>query len=53
MFGGGIHRWLLLFQEYDFEIIVNQGSLNVGLDNILMLETRKELVNMDDSLPYA
>ena len=28
---GKICRWLLLFQEYDFEIIVKQGRLNAGL----------------------
>jgi hypothetical protein len=25
---GKICRWLLLFQEYDFEVIVNPGKLN-------------------------
>ena len=29
--GGRICRWLLLFQEYDFEIIVKPGRLNLGL----------------------
>jgi hypothetical protein len=28
--GGRICRWLLLFQEYDFEVIVKPGKLNVG-----------------------
>ena len=32
--GGGICRWLLLFQEFDFEIIVKTGHLNAGLDNL-------------------
>ena len=26
--GGDICRWLLLFQEYDFEVIVKPGRLN-------------------------
>jgi hypothetical protein len=30
--GGEICRWLLLFQEYDFEIIVKPGRLNIGPD---------------------
>jgi len=28
MLGGKICRWLLLFQEYDFEVIVKPGRLN-------------------------
>ena len=33
--GGKISRWLLLFQEFDFEIIVKLGRLNLGPeDNI-------------------
>lgn len=28
--GGRICRWLLLFQEYDFEVIVKSGRLNAG-----------------------
>jgi len=27
--GGRICRWLLLFQKYDFEAVVNLGHLNV------------------------
>jgi len=29
--GGRICRWLLLFQEFDFEIIVKTGKMNGGL----------------------
>ena len=32
--GGRIYRWLLLFQEFDFEIVVKQGWLNVGPDHL-------------------
>jgi hypothetical protein len=42
--GGRICRWLLLFQEYDFEVIVNPGKLNVGpyhLSQILIGEDTK------------
>ena len=31
--GGKICRWLLLFQDFDFYIIVNLGRLNVGPDH--------------------
>ena len=33
--GGKICRWILLFQEYDFEIIVNPGKLNAGTDTCI------------------
>ena len=35
---GKIYRWLLLFQEYDFEIIVKTRRLNAGLDHLSRLE---------------
>ena len=28
--GGRIYRWFLLFQEFDFEIVVKPGQLNVS-----------------------
>ena len=36
--GGMICRWLLLFQGYDFEIIVKPGRLNVGPNHLSRLE---------------
>ena len=33
--GSKIFRWLLLFQEFDFEIIVKPGRLNSGPDHLL------------------
>jgi hypothetical protein len=36
--GGRIYRWLLLFQEYDFEIIVKLGRMNKGPDHLSRLE---------------
>ena len=32
---GEICRWLLLFQEFDFEVIVKPGRLNVGPNHLL------------------
>ena len=40
-------------QEYDFEIIVKPGRLNVGLDHLSRLETGEEPTNLEDSLPDA
>jgi hypothetical protein len=34
MLVGGICRWLLLFQEFDFEVIVKPGMLNAGPDHL-------------------
>ena len=38
VFGGEICRWLLLFQEYDSEVIVNPGRLNIGPDHVSRIE---------------
>jgi hypothetical protein len=51
--GGIICIWLLLFQEYDFEIIVKPGRMNKGLDHLLRLENGEELTSMEDTLPDA
>eukprot|EP00253_Pinus_taeda_P016334 PITA_16334 len=52
MFGGRICRWLLLFQEYDFEVVVKLGCLNVGLDHLSQIETGKKPTNLE-GLPNA
>ena len=51
MLGGKICRWLLLFQEFDFEIIVNPGRLNAGLDHLSHVDNGEEPTNIDDRLP--
>ena len=48
--GGKIRRWLLLFQEFDFEIIVNPGHLNAGPDHLSLIETCEDPTNIDDGL---
>jgi hypothetical protein len=48
--GGRICRWLLLFQEYDFEIIVKPGKMNKGPDHLSRLEHGEEPTNMEDTL---
>ena len=37
--GGEICWWLLLFQEFDFEVIVKLGQLNVGPDHLLRIDS--------------
>lgn len=49
--GGKICRWLLLFQEYHFEVIVELGRLNVGHDHLSRIEMGEEPTNLEEGLP--
>jgi hypothetical protein len=51
--GGRICRWLLLFQEYDFEIVVKPRRMNKGPDHLSRLEHGEEPISLGDTLPYA
>ena len=51
--GGKIYRWILLFQEYNFEIIVKPGRLNTGPDHLSRLELGEEPTSLEDHLPDA
>jgi hypothetical protein len=51
--GGRICIWLLLFQEYDFEIVVKPGRMNKGPDHLSMLEHGEEPTILEDTLPDA
>lgn len=51
--GGRIYKWLLLFQEYDFEIIVKPRRLNARPDHLSRLESGEEPTSMEDNLPDA
>ena len=53
LLGGEICRWLLLFQEFDFEIIVKPWRLNAGPNHLSCIETGEELTNIDDGFPDA
>jgi len=48
VFGGKICRWLLLFQGYDFEVILKSGRLNEGLDHLSRIETGAEPTNLEE-----
>ena len=50
---GGICRWLLLFQEYDFEVIVKLGRLNAGPYHFSRIETGEKPTNLEEGLPDA
>jgi hypothetical protein len=51
--GGRICKWLLVFQKYDFEIVVKPGRMNKGSDHLSRLEHGEEPTSMDDTLPDA
>jgi hypothetical protein len=44
---------LLLFQEYDFEVIVKPRKCNTRLDHFLRILSGEDAKNMDKSLPDA
>ena len=51
--GGKIYRWLLLFQEFDFEIVVKPGRLNAGSDHLSHVVNGEEPNNINDGFPDA
>jgi hypothetical protein len=53
VFRGRICKWLLLFHEYDFEVIVKPEKLNAGLDHLSQILTGEDVGNLDDSFPDA
>ena len=53
MLGGKIYCWLLLFQEFEFEIVVKLGWLNASPDHLSCVETGEEPTNIDDGFPNA
>ena len=48
---GRICRWLLLFQEFKFEVIVRLGKLNVRPDHLSRIDIGEELTGVKDDLP--
>jgi len=49
--GGGICRWLLLFQEHDFEVVVKLGRSNAELDHVSQIENGDKPTSLDEGLP--
>ena len=49
--GGKICRWLLLFQEFDFEVIVKPSRLNVGPDHLSRIESGEETNILEYNFP--
>jgi hypothetical protein len=51
MLGGRICRWLLLFQEFDFEVVVNPGRLNERIDHLFRITNGEESSSLEDNFP--
>ena len=51
--GATICKWFLLFQEYDFEVVVKPGRLNVGPDPLSRIETGEDPTELKKGLPNA
>jgi hypothetical protein len=51
--GRRICIWILLFQEYDFEVIVKPWKFNSGPDHLSCILTREDAGNLDDNLTDA
>ena len=50
---GRICRWLLLFQEFEFEVIIRPSKENVGPDHLSKVESGEDPTGIDDDLPDA
>jgi hypothetical protein len=50
---GIIYRWLLLFQEFSFGVIIKPGRCNIGPDHLSRLESGESGGEVDDQLPDA
>jgi hypothetical protein len=51
MLGGRIFPWLLLFQEFDFEVIVKPGKLNTGPYHLSRVTNGDDPTNLEDTFP--
>ena len=47
--GGRICRWLLIFQEFDFEVIDNPGKLNARPNHMSRITNGEEPTNLEDN----
>jgi hypothetical protein len=50
---GRICRWILLFQDFSFKVIVKPRRCNVGLNHLSRLELGESGGAVDDQLPNA
>jgi len=48
---GRITRWLLLLQEFDFEIVVSKGNQHFMVDHMLRVRNGEPSIEVDDESP--
>jgi hypothetical protein len=48
---GRIYRWLLLFQEFYFEVIIKLGTCDVSPDHLSRLDSGESSRAIDNHLP--
>jgi hypothetical protein len=53
MLGGRICRWLLLFQEFDFEVVVKPRILNAGPNHLSRITNGEEPSSLEENFPDA
>jgi hypothetical protein len=51
--GGRICLWLVLFQEFYFEVIVKTGKLNAGPNHLSRVTKGEEPTNLEDNFSDA
>ena len=50
---GRICRWILMFQEFEFEVVVQPRKANVGPNHLYRVESGEDPTGIDDDLPDA
>jgi hypothetical protein len=51
--GGRICRWLLLFQEFDFEVVFKPRKFNFEPDHLSRITNGEDPTNLEDNFPDA
>ena len=50
---GRICRWLLLFQEFEFEVVIRPRRANVRPNHLSKIESGEDPIGINDDLPDA
>lgn len=47
---GQICRWLILSKEFEFEVVIQLGKTNIGLDHLSIIGIGEDLLGIDNDL---